>query len=309
MFRLLILAGSALFVIGLPLAAHAQVGALPGIIDALTLPWLSTATLSTSPNCSLVSGVGACKLAALFVYALQRARLLVSALAFVIIIVEAFRLVISQAEDALGKARNAIVGAATGLIVAFLSERLVEALYGGFSDAPATRLDTSASLLSGAGVLTDELLGVLRAGEMIIAIVAITLLIVQAIYVFGSFGSEEGIKRAYRAVLYTVFGILLIVFDRAIATIFGFTTLGAFPTGPSTAPFFIEVFGFIRFLLVFVAIIAISVILYAGGLMLANYGSDEILTRGKTILLQATIGLALIVTSFVIVSTIILGIT
>jgi len=241
----------------------------------------------------------------MLVYAVERVRFIASWFAFLMIIIAGFRLVISQAEDALTTARRTILASIIGLFLMFLTEPVVDAMYGGYVLAPATAV--SNPILS-ANILSIEILGVLRWGETLVAIVAVLLLIVQAIAVFGSFGQEETIRKAYRAVFYTVVGILLLVFDRAIAAVFGYNTIGALPGAPNAGIFIVEIFGLLRFFLIFVAIIVVAVIVYAGFLMLLNFGNDDFITKGKGFLLNAGLGLLLIVVSYVIVSTIILGI-
>ena len=300
--RFFFLIAPALLGLFLPLTAHAQVGALQGIVNSLYGggSQLTIGALNCSASNSV--GVGACELAGLFVSIVRQARLLIGGLALVMIVVAGFRLVISQSEDAIGTAQKTILSTVIGLFVIFLSERFVDALYGGFSGTPGVIPAT------GPAIFADELIGILRSLEMLVAIVAIGLIIVQAVYVLGSLGGEETIRKAYRAVLYTIVGILILVFDRTIAAVFGYTTLGAMPGAPDISPIIIEAFGLLRLLLGFVAIITIGVIVYAGALMLLHYGNEEYITRGKTILGNCVIGLVLIVVSFVLVSTVILAI-
>jgi len=52
----------------------------------------------------------------------------------------------------------------------------------------------------------------------------------------------------------------------------------------------------------------VAVVIYAGTLMILNFGNDDFITKGKGILINAGIGLLLIMTSYVIVSEVILGI-
>ena len=297
MSRLLFSLAPLLLGILYPLAAKAQVSSLHGIIDNIFGPSTPVAGLSCGG-----AGTGACQLAGLFISTVQQGRWLIGGLALVVIVVAGFRLVISQSEEALTTARRTVLTATIGLFVVFLSERFVEALYGGFLSPPG------GPPAAGPTILSDEILGIVRYLEMLVAIVAIGLLVVQAVYVLGGFGNEEAIRKAYRAVLYTIFGILLVVFDHTIAAVFGYTSIGAMPGAPSTAPIIIEIFGLLRLLLTFVAAIAIGIIVYAGALMLLHYGNEEWITRAKGILLNAVIGLVLIVMSFVLVSTIILGI-
>lgn len=292
----------------LPGKVAAQVGALQGIVDGIVGMMLPTSFPGVALACPPLAGSGACELAALFVYLVQRGRFLIGAAAFLLIVIAGFRLIISQSEEALTTARRTIMGVVVGLFLVFLSEPLVEALYGGFGNQAGTVLEPG-NVAAATGALSDELLGIMRWVETLIAIVVIGLLIVQAVAVLGSFGNEETIRKAYRAIGASLAGILLIVFDETIAAIFGFSAINALPGSPTTVPFFVEVFGVLRFILMFVGVILIGVLLYAAALMLVNFGNEEIVTRSKSILTNAAIGLALIVLSFVLVSTVILQVT
>ncbi len=306
--------GSIAAVLALPAIAHAQVGVLTNVVDAvisgtplttnLTMPKILCPTASgTGP------GVGACQLAALFLYVVARMRILVGLVAFAMIVIAGFNLIVRQSEESMGAARKTIVGVVVGVFLIFLSEQFVDAIYGGFSIDPGTVLADPINLEAGAYIISNELMGIVRWAETLVAITAIGLMVAQAIVVLSSFGAEETIRKAYRSVFYTVIGLLLIVFDRTIAAIFGYSQLAAFPGAPDATIFVVEVFGFIRFLLGFVAIAAIGVVIYAGILMIAHFGQEEMVTKARTIIINGVIGLVLIVVSFVVVQTVILGIT
>jgi hypothetical protein len=294
-----------------PLLASAQVGNAPSIVDFIAgQTGLTSVIPLPAVSCAgSPAGVGACQLAALFIYAVQQSRLIIGAVAFLIITIAGFRLIISQSEEALTTARRTVLGTVVGLFLFFVSEPFVDAIYGGFTIAPASVLGSPGNPQQGAIVLSRELLGIMRWGETLVAITAVALMIVQAVTVLGSFGAEETIRKAYRAILYTIMGLLLIVFDRVIAAIFGFTTLGSRPDAPSASLLIVEIFGFVRFFLFFVAMIVVGVVIYAGLLMLFHYGNDEVINRSKSTLINAALGLALIIVSFLIVNTVILGIT
>ena len=117
-------------------SAAAQVSQLDGIVNfVITGTPLSSVMPLGSFNCpsSVGGGIGACSLAALFVYAVNQGRLLIGALAFITIIVAAFNLIIRQSEEALTTARRTVLGVVMGLFLIFTSEQFVDALYGGFS--------------------------------------------------------------------------------------------------------------------------------------------------------------------------------
>ena len=303
----------------IPVISYAQIGELENVVNRVTSQsTLSQDVSAPSINCGQRAGAGACRLAALLVYAVQRGRTIIAIFAVLIIVIAGFRLIISQSDEALTTARRTVLATVIGLFLLFISERFVDALYGGFTEVAGGRFDDPAtlepaiintSLESGAQILGLELLGILVWLETIVAIVAIGLLVVQAVSVLGSFGTEDTIRKAYRAVFYTVMGLLLVVFDRVIASVFGFNNIGVRPGPTSASLFIVELFGFVRFILFLIGVIIIGVIVYAGLMMLLNFGNDEYITKGKSFLINAGLGLLLIVVSFVIVSTMILGIT
>lgn len=259
-------------------------------------------------DCTTVAGIGACNLAELFVYVVRQGRLIIGAIAFLILAISGFTLIVRQSEESLTAAKNAVIGVVVGVFLVFLSEQFVDALYGGFSIPAGEVFLDPANMEEGALILSGELLGIIRWAETLVAIAAVGLIVVQAAYVLASFGSEETIRKAYRAVFSTIIGILLIVFDRSIAAIFGYDQIAALPGAPDASIFVVEVFGFIRLLLGFVGIVAVAILVYAGVLMIVHYGNDEMITKAKTVLINAAIGLVLIVVSFVIVQTVVLGI-
>jgi|GEM_PF-1078005 hypothetical protein len=300
---LFVLITSALYALVVPSIAYAQLGVLDGLVSGIGANAGFTTLLTFSPiTCPSAAGAGACGLANMMVYAVVRGRVLISAIALIIMVVAGFRLVISQSDEALGTARNTIVGVVTGLFLIYLAEPFIDSIYGGFTLTPGG--------MSSAGVMlmSNELLGVLQWGETFVASLAIGLLVYQAVMAFGSFGSEEVIRKTYRAVMYTALGLILIGFKYALAAVFGYTSIGTLPGDPDALVFLAEFFGIVRFILGFVAFIVVGIIIYAGFMMIASFGHEEGINKGKGMLINAIIGLVLISLSFTIVSTVILGV-
>jgi len=288
----------------LPEVAAASIDpGISGIVGAVVQGTpLATSVPGAGLNCPAASGAGACALASMLAGTVGQVRNIVAWLAFLIIVIAGFRLIISQSDDALTTARRTILAAVVGLFLIFITEPLVDALYGGYSVTPPSGLVTTPTFSP--AILSNEILGIVRWGETLVAMVAVTLIIVQAVAVLGSFGQEEVIRKAYRAVFYTVIGLLLVVFDRIIPVMFGAGVVG----GPSANIFVTEIFGLVRLILGFVGVAVVAVVIYAETLMILNFGNDDFITKGKGILINAGIGLLLIMTSYVIVSEVILGI-
>lgn len=296
-----------------PAVALAQVSALPGVVNDVAGTSLFTSGIPSSYSCPATAGAGACQLASLLLYAVERGRALIGAVAFITVITAAFNLIIRQSEEALTTAKRTITGVIIGLFLIFTSERFVDALYGGFSIAPGDLITgsmgsiSSGAIQAGSTILSEEILGIVRWGETIVAIIAVGLLVLQGVAVLASFGSEQALQKAYRAVTSTVLGLLLIVFDRSIAAVFGFDQMAALPGAPDANVFLMEIFGLVRLLLGFTGIVTIAVMIYAGFLMIANMGNDELITKAKTIIGNALIGLLLIAVAFIIVHFVIMG--
>ncbi len=68
-----------------------------------------------------------------------------------------------------------------------------------------------------------------------------------------------------------------------------------------------EIMAVVRYFLQFLGVIALVAFIYGGALMVFSFGDDERVTKGKNILIGATIGIVIILTSFAIVSTFITG--
>lgn len=298
--------------LALPLPVAAAIPRLQNVIDYTvgSTPLISTVTwTSLTPfSCPPGSGVGACNMALVLIFVVQQVRYLAAGLAFIVLIVAGFRLVISQAEEAMTTAKRTVLGAVVGLFLLYLVEPVVDAFFGGFTSPAASLLVSPASAHAAAFVLSTQLMGVLSWIETLVAVVAVGLIVVEGIGALASFGSEERMKKLYHALFSTIFGILLIVFDVTIASVFGLAPNAAPPTVPSTIPIFVEIFGIVRFVLVLVGIVAVGVLIYAGFLMILNLGNEEMITRGKKIFGNTLIGLLMIVLCYAIVSTVILGI-
>jgi hypothetical protein len=304
-----ILSGLLALSLALPISADAGVGDLGNIIDYTvgTTPLITTVA-STPFSCPGSAGVGACNIASVLIHVVRQVRVLAAGLAFIILVVAGFRLVISQAEEAMTTAKRTVLGAVVGLFLLFIVEPVVDAFFGGFTAPAAALLVSPASAQNAAFLLSTELMGILSWIETLVAIVAVGLIVAEAVGALASFGSEERMKKMYHAIGSTIFGILLLVFDRTIASVFGLAPDASVPVTPTTMPVFVEFFGLVRFVLLLIGIVAVGVLIYAGFLMILNLGNEEMLTRGKKIVGNTLIGLVMIILCYAIVSTVILGI-
>ena len=75
-------------------------------------------------------------------------------------------------------------------------------------------------------------------------------------------------------------------------------------TADSAKPGFESIIGITNFVLGFVASIAILMIIYGGYLFMMPSGDENTQEKGKTILIQAIIGLIIVILSYTLVSSI-----
>jgi hypothetical protein len=291
-----------------PAAALAQVGSLDGIVEKIA-PMLPKATdIVTTFNITCISVDTACVFARLLAMLVEKSRLAVAALAILVVIVAGLRMVMSQSEETQTSAKHTLTYAATGIFVIFLVGPIVRVLYGGIMVNPGSVLSSSADVIAATTEARKQLFGVILFLETIVGIIAVVMLVIQGLRIVLSFGSQNIIQKSYKGVLAILGGMLLIALDRVLLQIFGLPETGGTAGPTTTIPLLFQIFGFVRFVLTLLAIIPIGIIIYAGLLMILNFGNEELVKKAKTSIINALIGLGIVIVSFAIVSTLILRI-
>lgn len=282
-----------------PFVASAQMGALNGIVSGIapSLPDISAAP-SGGVTCSSGSAT-ACAVANTLVYLMVQGRLTILFIAIVVAVVAGFRLVVSQTDEGAENAKRALAGITAGIFVVFLVEPIVRTLYGGIGSAPNSVWNTAAGASAALTTFGSEVFGIVRWFESVAGMIAVGVIVLQAIRIVASFGREDTIRQAYKAIGSTILGLLMIAFNVVFAVIFG---VGGGP--PSAGTFIAELFGFVRFLLTLTGMAVVGVVIYSGVLLIIHGGQEELKTKAKNAIGAALIGLALIMLSFVLVETV-----
>lgn len=196
------------------------------------------------------------------------------------------RLISSSDEGKLDAAKRTIAATAVGIMLAHLSLRILDAFYGpGGALAPG----------AGAQILSQEIGGIIDFVASIIGTVAILVILGSAIKAVLSFGKEdsEGVRNAVYGV---VLGIGLIVISGAVKAVLGLpedTSPGA-PDSPTPDPIIARGVEIAVIILSFIALIAVGVIIYAGLLMVVNFGNEDQYEKAKGIIKRALTGLIVI---------------
>lgn len=220
-------------------------------------------------------------------------------LATFIIVRYGVALIYGQEEEKLQKAKKMIGASIAAIMLLYLAEPLTNAFYGGFSAGQAGKALTTPP--TSAGILTKEIGGVISWFETIVAVLAVTIIIVSGILAVTSYGKEEGGAQFKRTIFAVIFGVFLIVIKQVILGTFGLQTGAALPGNPSVAFALQKIVQIVSSLLAFAALLAAVVIVYAGILMILNFGNEEQYTKAKGILVRACIGLVAIGVSYAVI--------
>lgn len=241
---------------------------------------------------SFGGGSGAGALVSLGTFLYGRFLLIIDVIATVVIIRAGLRLVYRPEEEQLTRSKRVIASSIAAVMLAHLTPQLVASFY----DVGSVGLPSG-----GACTLATEVFGIIRWGEVLVATVAVTMIILSGLRTVVSFGSEEGTTQLKKTVFAVIAGCLVIVFSSAIRAALGLTGDCSAPGSPDAIPLVQKIFGVVDGLLEFLALVAVCIGVYAGIMMIANFGSEEEFTKAKNLLLRMVIGLLVVLVSLALV--------
>jgi hypothetical protein len=181
-------------------------------------------------------------------------------------------------------------------MLSYLIGPFIEAFYG-LSD-PGSVPNTD--LEGGALVVCTELTGVINFALTIAGVVAIVLIIVSGVRAVVTAASEEALTQLRRTVVSIILGIILIVVKEVLVRAFGLEC-AVEPGSPGLAAIGDEIVTFINYFLGFLGLVALIIFVYAGFSMVVSIGNEELVTKAKSLMIRAVIGIFVIVMSLTIV--------
>lgn len=232
---------------------------------------------------------------------LARVWLIASVIALYNIIRAGIKLINSGEEDKLTKARNTIAISLVAVMALYLTPKLVEAIFS--AGGPTGVFSSQAGVVAGATVFAIEIYGIIRWIEVLIAPFAIALIVLSGIKAIGSFGKEDGPAALRREVFAVVVGILILLLDPIIKM-----TLGIPPTGiglpgvPTPVPILVRAINIGNQLLLFLSLVAVGIVIYAGIEMMVSMGEEEAQTKSKALLTRAAIGFVVLILSYSLIN-------
>lgn len=203
-------------------------------------------------------------------------------------------LVMSEDEGKLSTAKRTISATLIGIMLVFISQELVKAFY-------------TEGLLNAAGAprLNATVYGLVNWFLVAMAALGVLMIIVSVIRAIGSFGKEEELANIRQTIFGIATGILMISLLPAIKLTLGVTDLqplGAAGSNSDATAIIEAVASIVSNLLLFLALIAVTVIIYAGIRMIVNLGNDDEYGNSKSLIVRALIGLIVILLSYTAVA-------
>ncbi len=277
-----------LFLLLLPAAAFADYGALSQGVESAggMLPSL----FANPVACDVTAGT--CGFLAIAETIIGRFRPLLTIIATLIIVIEGFRMVIAQEDDAVQKIRPVISAIVAGLVMVWLVDPFVQAFYGSTGEV------ARGAMAAGAGIFSGQIAGLINWVLVIVAALAVIIMIAVALKALGEAAKEDGIAEMRRTAFTVVAGLLLIGFRLIISN-----AIVNHPESP--LPLLAPVVVVISYLMGFLALAATIVVIYAGIQMVLTLGKEEQAQKAKALLLRALIGAIVIFASLAIVNFII----
>lgn len=270
-------------------------------LGALLAPSAVAAQVSNAANqvsSGLLDGsIGAGTFPGIAEFLRLRILLIITPIALFFVVRAGMRLINSQDDDKLNKAKNTIASVCVAIMLAYISDRLVNAFYvpgGTWNQATAQ---------TGASILSLEIGGIINWVTVLVAVLGILMIIASGLRAVGSFGKEDGVGEIRRTVAGVITGIGMLIIGGAVKLSLGLT-VGSFavlPTFPNASPIIERGVQITMVVLGFMALVAVAIVIYAGLMMVLNFGSEERFEKAKGIITRAGIGLIVILMSIVIV--------
>ena len=244
---------------------------------------------------------------------------LLAGIAIIWIIVSGILMVMSQGEESvITEQRRSITFAIVGLVAVLLIERMISIIYGHPATPYSITVDSS-PITNDAfrEQFSAEILGLVSFAKSIIGTFAVAMIIVSGMHTIFAAGEEEKITKQRKSIIWIVVGLMIILVDQVIIKNIFMSPLDERILSSSNSADevikienvnnIIDAIGtVVQFALGFVGVIALAVLIYGAGLMIANYGNDELIEKAKKMIKTALVGIVIIISAFAIVSTVIL---
>jgi hypothetical protein len=225
---------------------------------------------------------------------------LIGILAVAVIIIAGIRMIFADGdENVVTTQKRALLYGVVGLVAVLLMDRMIDILLGP-AGVQRTELVRDEDF-------NREIYGIISFIEVIIGTVAIAFIILSGVRTILAQGEEEQITKQRQTLLWIGVGLITLAVDQVIIeNIFIQPVEQSDQITTSNIQNIINIIAnVLQFILGFVGLIALGILVYGAGMMIANYGNDEMVEKSKKIIRNAIIGIIVIISAYTIVATLV----
>ncbi len=209
--------------------------------------------------------------------------------ASVVLAIASFRMITAQEDDGLEKVKKIFGACIGGIVLVFLIEPFIAAFYG-------VRGEVAQNPSIGVPIVEEQVLGIINWVLTLAAVLAIVMIITTAVKAVAQANNEDGIASMRKAIYAVAAGIVLILGKELLAVAIGATGT------PTPAPIIQIIVNVLNVVLSFMALAAVIVVVYAGTMMVLDFGRDEEISKSKSLIIRSLTGLAVILISYALVN-------
>lgn len=253
-----------------------------------------------TPVMPCVNGSDGCAYVAIVMHITEAVRPLLTIFAGLIITITGFRMIVAQEDDAIDKGKKIISACIAGVMLSYLTNPFIDAFYGGIHNGFAGTV-IKGNVGSGAAVFVTEVQGLINWATVFVATIAIVAIIISAFYALAKSASEEGVAHIRRGIVSTITGLASLALIGALNRAFGLVDLAP-PGSPDAFLAAFIVIDLLNFFLFFLALAAVLMIVYAGILMMMNFGNEEQVKKARSLIIRVGIGFVVILASWTLIA-------
>ncbi|MBT3865396.1 hypothetical protein HOE67_00145 [Candidatus Peregrinibacteria bacterium] len=243
-------------------------------------------------------------------------KILIGGVAIGFIIFSGTRLVVSGGdEEAIKKGTKGLLFSIAALAIISLSEE-VGVLVGFFQGETPTGgiIKSPGEILRRVHIFDRQVEIVMTFIKYLIGSLAVLMIVVNGVKLVVGGGEEENTKKARNGVVYSLLGLVLLVFGSTLINdVFYKVDKNVYSGMESVTPTVDlargvnEIVGITNFIVSYVGPVLLLLLLIGGVLYLTSGGEEENMNRAKRLIIAALIGVVVIYGAFAVVSTIVSG--
>lgn len=151
-------------------------------------------------------------------------------------------------------------------------------------------------------------LGLIRFLESLFGAIAVFMIVFSGLALITSFGNEEQVTRHKKALLWSLFGLAIILLSHNLILRFFFVVdplTGE--AGTNIEQGLLDLAGIANFIITFISVFAMVSIIIAGVFWVVNFGNTEIAEKSKKIILWALIAIVISISAYAVVNSLATG--